>query len=161
MVVSCEAMKKQHACASLGLCNYYSEFITLMAALNFLNAVARPLLQLSLSLLQTYHFILSGIKSSRINQIDVTFHKNQPVCEFWCSFPWLGPKLYFYVNYYLTSIALIPLCYGESYHHDMSPTLHIWSFKLVPLLWDYFNRHHFSSDLFSSCSLAWACVLQL
>ena len=33
--MSCEAKKKQHAHASSGLCNYYSELLTRMAALNF------------------------------------------------------------------------------------------------------------------------------
>ena len=48
-----EAKKKQHAHTYLGLCNHYSELFTRMIGLIFLNAVAQPLLQLSLSLLQT------------------------------------------------------------------------------------------------------------
>ena len=51
--MSDEANKKQHAHVSLGLHNYYSELFTWMAGLNFLNAVAYPLLQLLRSLLQT------------------------------------------------------------------------------------------------------------
>ena len=52
VVVNCKAKKKQHAYASLGLHDHYSELFTQMTALNFLNAVAKPLLQLSLTLLQ-------------------------------------------------------------------------------------------------------------
>ena len=58
---------KQHARASSGLRDYYSELFTQMEALNFYNAVAQPLLQLSLSLLQTLLFLVSGTKSSRID----------------------------------------------------------------------------------------------
>ena len=43
-VVSREAKKKQHACASSGLHNHYSKlFITRMVALKFKNAVTQPL----------------------------------------------------------------------------------------------------------------------
>ena len=38
-VVSREAKKKQHACASSGPRNHYSELFTRMAALKFFNAV--------------------------------------------------------------------------------------------------------------------------
>ena len=34
-IVSCEAKKKQHACTSFGLRDYYSELFTRMAALKF------------------------------------------------------------------------------------------------------------------------------
>ena len=43
----------------LGLRNHYSELFTWMVGLKFLNAVAQPLLQLLLSLLQTQHFLPS------------------------------------------------------------------------------------------------------
>ena len=51
--MSREGKKKQHACVSSSLRDNYSELLTWMAALNFYNVVAQPLLQLSLSLLQT------------------------------------------------------------------------------------------------------------
>ena len=57
-VVSREAKKKQHAHASSGQCDHYSELFARMDGLNFLNAVAQPLLQLLLSFLQTQHFLL-------------------------------------------------------------------------------------------------------
>ena len=53
VVMSCEAKKKHHAPASLGLHNHYSELFTQMAALIFLNTVTQPLLQQLLSLLNT------------------------------------------------------------------------------------------------------------
>ena len=40
VVVSCEAKKKQHAWALLGLHDHYSALFTWMTALNFYNAVA-------------------------------------------------------------------------------------------------------------------------
>ena len=43
MVVSHEAKKKQHAFASSGPRNHYSELFTQMAALKFENAVTQPL----------------------------------------------------------------------------------------------------------------------
>ena len=57
-VVSREAKKKQHAHASSGQCDHYSELFARMDGLNFLNAVAQPLLQLLLSFLQTQYFLL-------------------------------------------------------------------------------------------------------
>ena len=42
MVVSHEAKKKQHARASSGLRDHYSELFTRMAALKFENAVTQP-----------------------------------------------------------------------------------------------------------------------
>ena len=39
----CEAKKKQHACASSGLRDHYSELLTRMAALKFENAITLPL----------------------------------------------------------------------------------------------------------------------
>ena len=36
-VVSCKAKKKQHACASSGLCNHYSELFTMTTSLKFAN----------------------------------------------------------------------------------------------------------------------------
>ena len=51
--MSRESKKKQHVHTSSCLHDHYSELFTQMAALNFLNAVAQPLLQLVLSLLQT------------------------------------------------------------------------------------------------------------
>ena len=42
-VVSREAKKKQHACASSGPRDHYSELFTRMAALKFKNAVTQPL----------------------------------------------------------------------------------------------------------------------
>ena len=50
--MSCEAKKKQHVHMYSGLRDDYSELFTWMAILNFYNAVAQPLLQLSISLLQ-------------------------------------------------------------------------------------------------------------
>ena len=41
-VVSREAKKKQHACASSGPRDHYSELLTRMAALKILNAVTQP-----------------------------------------------------------------------------------------------------------------------
>ena len=41
-VVSREAKKKQHACASSGPRDHYSELFTRMAALKFENAVTQP-----------------------------------------------------------------------------------------------------------------------
>ena len=41
-VVSHEAKKKQHARASSGLCDHYSELFTRMASLKFENAVTQP-----------------------------------------------------------------------------------------------------------------------
>ena len=61
--MSREAKKKQHAHASLGQCDHYSESFTRMVGLNVLNAVAQPLLQLLLSLLQTQHFLLRRTNS--------------------------------------------------------------------------------------------------
>ena len=43
MVVSCEAKKKQHASASSGPHDHYSELFTWMAALKFENAITQPL----------------------------------------------------------------------------------------------------------------------
>ena len=45
--------KKKHVCMCSGLRDHYSELFTWMIGLNFQNAIAQPLLQLSLSLLQT------------------------------------------------------------------------------------------------------------
>ena len=42
MVVSREAKKKQHAFASSGLRDHYSELFTQMAALKFKNTVTKP-----------------------------------------------------------------------------------------------------------------------
>ena len=39
--MSCEAKKKQHEYASLGLSDQYSELFTQMVARNFLNAVTK------------------------------------------------------------------------------------------------------------------------
>ena len=102
MVVSRKANKKQHVHASTGLRHHHSWLFIWMAALNFYNAVAQLVLQLSLSLLQTKHFLLSGTKSSRIG---ITIHKNHPVCKFWCSLLLLGPKFDLYVNYYLNKCS--------------------------------------------------------
>ena len=63
VVVSREAKKKQQARAYSGQCDHYSELYTQMVGLNFYNAVAQPLLQLSLSLLQTQHFLLRRTNS--------------------------------------------------------------------------------------------------
>ena len=49
-IVSRDAQKKQHVHTSSGLSDHYSELFTQMVALNFLNAIAQPLL---LCLLQT------------------------------------------------------------------------------------------------------------
>ena len=65
-VVSRQAKKKQQARAyaySGQQCNHYSELFTRMISLNFKNAVTQPLLQLSLSLLQTQHFLLCRTNS--------------------------------------------------------------------------------------------------
>ena len=42
-VMSCKVKKKQHACASSGLRDHYSELFTLITALKFVNAVTQPL----------------------------------------------------------------------------------------------------------------------
>ena len=42
-VVSCEAKKKQHACASSGLRDHYSELFTWTAAVKLYIAVTKPL----------------------------------------------------------------------------------------------------------------------
>ena len=42
--------------------DHYSELFAQMDGLNFLNAVAQPLLQLSLSLLQAWYFLPSETK---------------------------------------------------------------------------------------------------
>ena len=65
--MSREAKKKQHAYASSGQCDHYSELFTRMDGLNFLNAIAQPLLQLLLSLLQTQHFLLRRTNSWTID----------------------------------------------------------------------------------------------
>ena len=46
--MSREAKKKQHACASSGLHDYYSELFTRMAVLKLYNAVTEPLEQILL-----------------------------------------------------------------------------------------------------------------
>ena len=51
--MSREAKKKQHVRIYSGLRDHCSELFTQMIGLNYYNAVAQPLLQLSLSLLQT------------------------------------------------------------------------------------------------------------
>ena len=52
VVVSREAKKKQHARTLSGLRDNYSKLFKQITALNFKNAIAQPLLQISLSILQ-------------------------------------------------------------------------------------------------------------
>ena len=62
-IVSRDAKKKQNACSYSGLGDHYSELFIWMIGLSFLNAVAQPLLQLSLSLLHIQNFLLSRTNS--------------------------------------------------------------------------------------------------
>ena len=63
-IVSHKAKKKHHAAHLQAYATTIVNYVfTQMAALNISNAVAQPLLQQSLSLLQTQHFLLSETNS--------------------------------------------------------------------------------------------------
>ena len=62
-VVSCEAKKKQHACASSGLRDHYSELFTRMEALKLKNAVTKRLQQISLR-----NYLVNTVYISRIGK---------------------------------------------------------------------------------------------
>ena len=61
--MSREAKKKQHACASSGLRNHYSELFTRMEALKLKNAVAKRLEQISLR-----NYVVNTVYLSRIGK---------------------------------------------------------------------------------------------
>ena len=65
-VVSRKAKKKQHARASSGLRDHYSELFTRMAALKFVNAVTQPLLQYHLLNYRPSTFQLSRINNPKL-----------------------------------------------------------------------------------------------
>ena len=61
--MSREAKKKQHACASSGLRDHYSELFTRMEALKFKNAVTKRLEQISLR-----NYLVNTVYLSRIGK---------------------------------------------------------------------------------------------
>ena len=61
--MSCEAKKKQHACASSGLRDHYSELFTRMEALKLKNAVTKRLEQISLR-----NYVVNTVYLSRIGK---------------------------------------------------------------------------------------------
>ena len=67
--MSHEAKKKQHACASSGLRDHYSELFTRMAAVKLLNAVTKPPEQISLRDYLPNTFYLGRIGKPKIVQI--------------------------------------------------------------------------------------------
>ena len=84
--MSHEAKKKQHARTYSGLHDHYSELFTRMIGLKFWNAVAQPLLQLSFSLLQTQHFLLSTTNSWTIDYIGQPFLRTSQSMSFGARF---------------------------------------------------------------------------
>ena len=58
-----QGQEEAQACACSDQCDHYSELFTRMVDLNFYNAIAQPLLQLSLGLLQTQYFLLRKTNS--------------------------------------------------------------------------------------------------
>ena len=86
MVVSCEA-KEQHAHASSGLRNHYSDLFTRMAALKFKNAVTKPPYQYHLAWLHQRSLnylvclLLSYLSHALIfcNEISVTIYLMYPL----------------------------------------------------------------------------------
>ena len=61
--MSREAKKKQHACASSGLRDHYSELFTRMEALKLKNAVTKRLEQISLR-----NYVVNTVYLSRIGK---------------------------------------------------------------------------------------------
>ena len=64
--MSHEAKKKQHACASSGLRDHYSELFTRMEALKLKNAVTKRLEQISLR-----NYLVNTVYLSRIGKPNI------------------------------------------------------------------------------------------
>ena len=78
---------------------------------------------------------------------------------FWYLFHWLSPILSYCMCY---CINIVPLCYKVSTQVCICNEIHFqdiiwWS---IDLSTNHFNRQPFSSNLFSSHTLTYACILQ-